>query len=146
MSPAGFDATVLDGASTATAEDMYDAFAAGFGFPEWFGRNMDALEDFLTDLNGRYLSGGGKTPRGHVLNIDAADRFLEGEPRLFCQLLQVFRTCAASYLDESSNNSASDAESYIFAVVLTSPAVRLKILVKRVLNCGLTENDYVLLN
>lgn len=41
----------------ATREAILDAVAAGLAFPEWFGRNWDALEDCLTDLSWRDAAG-----------------------------------------------------------------------------------------
>jgi hypothetical protein len=32
-------------------EDLLDRVAKGLAFPDWFGRNWDALEDCLTDLS-----------------------------------------------------------------------------------------------
>jgi hypothetical protein len=34
-------------------EALLDALAGALGFPDWFGRNWDALEDCLTDLSWR---------------------------------------------------------------------------------------------
>ena len=39
----------LDGIHT--KEDLLDRIALAISFPEWFGRNWDALEDCLTDLS-----------------------------------------------------------------------------------------------
>jgi hypothetical protein len=36
---------------------ILEATAAALGFPEWFGRNWDALEDCLTDLSWRNAEG-----------------------------------------------------------------------------------------
>lgn len=35
--------------------DVYDLFAKGFDFPEYFGRNLDALFDCLTDAHEQEL-------------------------------------------------------------------------------------------
>ena len=47
---AGWTAVVVPPASS-TAE-FYRALAAAAGFPDWFGANLDALWDSLTDLPG----------------------------------------------------------------------------------------------
>jgi hypothetical protein len=36
---------------------LFDAIAEALSFPDWFGRNWDALEDCLTDLAWREASG-----------------------------------------------------------------------------------------
>lgn len=39
---------LLDGAKITCPEDVHDAFAAVLRFPDWYGRNLDALFDLLT--------------------------------------------------------------------------------------------------
>lgn len=41
---------VLDGARTHSREDLHTALAGALPLPEWYGRNLDALLDCLTDL------------------------------------------------------------------------------------------------
>ena len=48
-------------------EDLLDAIASALGFPEWFGRNWDALEDCLGDLSWREA-------RGHVLILRGGEK------------------------------------------------------------------------
>ena len=59
------------GSKLASAEinisnNVFEAFAAALAFPDWFGRNWDALEDCLSDLSWRKAD-------GHVLLITAFD-------------------------------------------------------------------------
>jgi len=42
---------ILDGARISCVEDMHSVFADSLGFPEYYGRNLDALHDLLGDLN-----------------------------------------------------------------------------------------------
>lgn len=42
---------VLDVSACETAEDLHRALAEGLRFPAWYGGNLDALHDCLTDLN-----------------------------------------------------------------------------------------------
>ena len=41
---------VLDVSACETAEDLHRALAEGLHFPAWYGGNLDALHDCLTDL------------------------------------------------------------------------------------------------
>ena len=41
---------LLDGAAVEDCEDLHTRLARGLGFPDWYGRNLDALYDCLTDL------------------------------------------------------------------------------------------------
>ena len=40
---------VLDGLDIASLEEVDDRFAQALALPEWYGRNLDALFDCLTD-------------------------------------------------------------------------------------------------
>lgn len=40
---------LLDGADNLSLDDIYNRFAETMRFPEWFGRNLDALYDCLTE-------------------------------------------------------------------------------------------------
>ena len=41
---------VLDGLEIRSAEAVHDRFAQGLNLPAWYGRNLDALFDCLTEL------------------------------------------------------------------------------------------------
>lgn len=41
---------VLDGDAISTREELHDALARELALPAWYGRNLDALYDCLTDL------------------------------------------------------------------------------------------------
>jgi RNAse (barnase) inhibitor barstar len=49
---AGWRVLSLDTRDVASIEQFWDAVAAGWSLPEWFGRNLDALFDALADLTG----------------------------------------------------------------------------------------------
>ena len=42
---------VLEVSACETAEDLHRALAEGLHFPAWYGGNLDALHDCLTDLS-----------------------------------------------------------------------------------------------
>ncbi len=43
---------VLDGLELASIEQVHDRFAQALDLPEWYGRNLDALFDCLTERRG----------------------------------------------------------------------------------------------
>ena len=61
----------LRGSSLAVAtvdlrQPVFEAFARALAFPDWFGRNWDALEDCLSDLSWREAA-------GHVVILEGHD-------------------------------------------------------------------------
>lgn len=42
---------VLDGGSVGNCETLHRVLAAGLQFPDWYGGNLDALHDCLTEIN-----------------------------------------------------------------------------------------------
>ena len=47
----GWSVCVVDVAGARHKQDLLEAFAVGVRFPEWVGRNWDALSDALRDLS-----------------------------------------------------------------------------------------------
>jgi RNAse (barnase) inhibitor barstar len=43
----------LDVVAVAAGQDLFDSLSRALAFPDWFGRNWDALEDLLGDLSWR---------------------------------------------------------------------------------------------
>lgn len=41
---------ILDGKVIEDKETLHDILAESLGFPDWYGRNLDALHDCLTDV------------------------------------------------------------------------------------------------
>lgn len=41
---------ILDGENILNREMLHDTLTAALDFPDWYGRNLDALYDCLTDL------------------------------------------------------------------------------------------------
>ena len=41
----------IDCRSIATREDFHNALAGGLKFPQWYGKNLDALHDLLTAIS-----------------------------------------------------------------------------------------------
>ena len=42
---------IIDGNSVTSMEEIHKSLAEQLGFPEWYGGNLDALHDCLTDLH-----------------------------------------------------------------------------------------------
>ncbi len=68
-------------ASTWDAESLHNAFAVGLAFPDYNGRNLDALHDGLRDVaHGDY--GWSRDSTGLADTIDAFRAFAQREPDL----------------------------------------------------------------
>lgn len=74
---------IINGEHLYSAEDLYDILSVSLSFPEYFGRNLDALYDMLTDL--AWL------PYDNVfVIIKNADMFFSSLPELYEQLEEIF--------------------------------------------------------
>lgn len=72
----------LDGEVTVDKLSTMDAIAAALSFPTGFGRNLDALYDYLTDLS--WLPAG-----NHVLIWVNSDKLKQAEPRTYLSIRSV---------------------------------------------------------
>lgn len=68
------------GSAMRTREELFSELATSLSFPDYFGRNWDALEDLLTDYAWMPAS-------GYVLIISEANELLAAEPASELQLL-----------------------------------------------------------
>ena len=73
---------VIDGTVIHSRDDFYDAVTAALSFPDWFGRNLDALHDSLHDLS--WLPAG-----EHVLVWSAPDVFKKSDPDGYRKIVDV---------------------------------------------------------
>ena len=48
---------ILDGESILTRDDLHKALREGLACPEWYGNNLDALHDVLTDVREKTVIG-----------------------------------------------------------------------------------------
>lgn len=44
---------IIDCSQIQTKEDLHRIFREVLGFPEWYGNNLDALHDCLTEISGK---------------------------------------------------------------------------------------------
>jgi hypothetical protein len=118
--PAGFELRTIDGAHTKTRDALYDAFAEAWHFPPWFGRNMDAFDDFMRDLDNMINTASGKPPApGYLTHITNADLILAEQPDAFPWFANCMPFYRDYYRDEASPRAA-------FGLLLSAPPDRLK--------------------
>lgn len=72
---------LVDLAGVVSKEALLDRVAKALGFPEWFGRNWDALEDCLSDLS---WTGA----QGHVLCIEGGGSLEDDDRGIFLDILR----------------------------------------------------------
>jgi RNAse (barnase) inhibitor barstar len=83
----GFEILRIEGDSIESKEELLDTIAEGFGFPDWFGRNWDALEECLRDLDA--------VNDGYALVISNATAIWAEHPRISGTLVEVWLDAAA---------------------------------------------------
>ena len=86
--PPAFAVAVLDGAEAGSRAGFFKELADVLRFPDYFGRNWDAVYDCLTDLN--WLPAA-----GYVLVLDGFDRLATNEPGQWEIGLKVLREACA---------------------------------------------------
>jgi hypothetical protein len=84
----GFHVATVSGAVLASESELFDAMAAAFAFPDYFGRNWDAVVDCLDDLD--WLEA-----QGYVLVIDDVGTCGFSEP--LARLLQIWPSVAQEW-------------------------------------------------
>ena len=83
----GFEVLRLEGSTLEGKDELLDAIAEGFGFPDWFGRNWDALEECLRDLEA--------VNDGYALVISDATALWADHSRLSGTLVEIWLDAAA---------------------------------------------------
>lgn len=73
----------LDGAKIRDKKTFLDHVARAMDFPDYFGKNWDALNDCLTDL---------KSASGYIVLFESPDKFIAGSPSDWDVALDVFKT------------------------------------------------------
>jgi Barstar (barnase inhibitor) len=80
----------LRGSEITGRHELMDGLAVGFSFPDYFGRNWDAVDECLRDLS--WLPA-----RGYVLVVTAAEGVWRREPRLAARLVESWLFCAEDW-------------------------------------------------
>jgi hypothetical protein len=86
--PSEFAVAVLDGTKAGTRAGFFQEIARALQFPDYFGRNWDAVYDCLTDFN--WLPAD-----GYVLVLDGFDHLAMNEPGQWEIGLKVLREACA---------------------------------------------------
>jgi len=86
----GFAAAAVDLAGCLDRDEVLDRFAAALRFPDWFGRNWDALADCLGDLS--WLPA-----EGYLLLLDHAGAWREAEADQFATALEILDGAARAW-------------------------------------------------
>jgi RNAse (barnase) inhibitor barstar len=80
----------IDGAQITSWDAFHDVFARTLGFPDFYGRNMDAWIDCMTDVDADSGMSTVQVARGHVLTIaiENVDTFASRQPKIYEALLE----------------------------------------------------------
>ena len=113
--PAGVELRTIDGAHTKTLDALFDAFAEAWHFPPWFGRNKDAFNDFMRDLDNMVNTATGRPPAsGYLTDITDAHLVLADQPDAFSWFAKKMPFYRDYYRDEASPPAA-------FGLLLSAP-------------------------
>jgi hypothetical protein len=93
LARAGWAVRIVDIADAADKADLIGAFAAALSFPDWVGRNWDALEDALRDLSW-WASG----ERGRAIIVAGAVHLPDGLDQEWATLCDVLATAAERWV------------------------------------------------
>lgn len=89
----GWKLYVLDGAKISDKKSFLDKIARAMKFPEYFGKNWDALDDCLTDLEGTSV-------KGYILLFENPRRFMKSSPAEWAVAADVFKTAMGFWSDQ----------------------------------------------
>jgi RNAse (barnase) inhibitor barstar len=119
VAPAGIELRTIDGAGTRSLDGLYDVFAKAWHFPPWFGRNADALNDFMRDLDNMIDAASGKPPApAYLTHVTDAHLILADQPQAFSWFAKKIPSYGDYYRDEASPPA-------VFGLLLSAPPGRL---------------------
>lgn len=70
----------IDGAKIHTKQELHEIFASMLNFPEWYGKNLDALHDCLTEIHEETVI--------HMEDFDDLERHLPLYARLVVRVVR----------------------------------------------------------
>lgn len=86
LSDHGYRVVHLEASGWRTEQDMHADLALALNFPDYYGRNLDALNECLSDVAGCDY-GFSEADAGLVLVMRGIDRFMQRQPRLALDLM-----------------------------------------------------------
>lgn len=89
----GYEIVEIETSDWASESDIHLDFAAAFSFPDYYGRNLNALRDCLRDV-AEYSYGSNRDSTGTVLVLNHYDRFLHKDADLAEDVLDIFADTA----------------------------------------------------
>lgn len=89
----GYQLIRLDAGAWQTQADFHRDIAAALGFPDYYGRNLDAFDDCLRDV-AMYTYGASRDATGTVIVFTGYDAFAAREPRAAQVILDIIATNA----------------------------------------------------
>ena len=105
--PTGVELRPIDGAHTKTLDALFDAFAEAWHFPPWFGRNKDAFNDFMRDLDNMVNTATGRPPApGYLTDITDAHLILADQPEALSWFAKKMPFYRDYYRDEANPPAA----------------------------------------
>lgn len=107
----GISVFVLDGAKMGDKDGIMAHFADMLKFPAYFGKNWDALQECLADLESWLPA------KGYLIVVENADLIYEGSDENFAVLLEILNEVSLQFADE---------DKIIFKVLMlaSDPALR----------------------
>jgi RNAse (barnase) inhibitor barstar len=122
----GLVVRVVRGRKTRTLAGLFDEFAAALQFPWYFGENLDAFDECLTDLS--WLP----QQAGYVIVItDAGEVLADSGPRALGQFADLLTMVRERWASPVSDGQWWDRPAVPFHVVLPAPAGEVAALAER---------------
>jgi hypothetical protein len=110
---------------------LFDDFAKAWHFPPWFGRNMNAFNDFMRDLDNMINTADGKPPApGYLTDITNAQLLLIEQREVFSWFAKKIPFYRDYYRDEADPPAA-------FGLLLSAPTSELRAVCERWLTVGI---------
>lgn len=83
LAPVGIEFREISGRAMTTLDGLYDTYARAWDFPDYFGRNRDAFDECMRELDESGTENDSAVPAGYLTAIVDADRTLGDDPEAF---------------------------------------------------------------